>query len=77
MFKKLGICLLAVLLTLTSVSWPQMGTVSAAAGYQDIWIPNGGGKIMNQQDMSSWNNKIKNSNANSFGIFAGGRRERR
>ncbi|WP_427179894.1 hypothetical protein [Paenibacillus sp. TC-CSREp1] len=72
MLKKLGICLLAVLLTLTSVSWPQMNTVSAAADYQDIWIPNGGGKIMNRKDMSSWNNNIKNSDANSFGLFAAG-----
>ena len=54
MFKKLSICLLAALLTLTSVSWPHLPTVSAAAEYTDILIPNGGGKIINREDMSSW-----------------------
>lgn len=72
MFKKLSLCLLAALLTLTSVSWPHLPTVSAAAEYTDIYIPNGGGKIINRGDMSSWNNNIKKFEANSFGIFAAG-----
>lgn len=71
MFKKLSICLLAALLTMTSVSWPHQPTVSAAAEYTDIYIPNGGGKIINREDMSSWNNNVKKDEANSFGIFAG------
>ncbi|WKK99890.1 hypothetical protein Q0F98_21610 [Paenibacillus amylolyticus] len=71
MFKKLSICLLAALLTLTSVSWPHLPTVSAAAEYMDVNIPNGG-KIINRGDMSSWNNKIDKFEANSFGIFAAG-----
>lgn len=72
MFKKIALCLLAALLTLTSVSWPHIPTVSAAADYTDIYIPNGGGKIINRKDMSSWNNNINKFEANSFGIFAAG-----
>ncbi|MHA7967584.1 hypothetical protein ACX93W_26070 [Paenibacillus sp. CAU 1782] len=71
MVKRASLYLLIFTLVLSAVSWPAASPVSAAADYTDIFIPNGGGKIINRGDTTSLTNSVRLDEANSFGIFAG------
>ncbi len=71
MLKKFGICLLAAVLVLTSASWSPLPKASAAAEYQDIYVPDGGGKILNRGDMGAWDSSVKSDEGNNFGLFRG------
>lgn len=70
MFKKLAAGLLAAALALPLGSGVSLPAAEAAApSYMDIYIPSGGGKIVNREDMTSWNNNLSKDEANSFGMF--------
>lgn len=42
---------------------------AAAPSYMDIYIPGGGGKIVNRENMTSWSNSFTLDEANNFGLF--------
>jgi len=51
--------------------WLSPAVVRAATYYMDVYVP-GGGKLVNREDMTSWNNNFSKSEANNFGLFKSG-----